>query len=125
MDDDLAGREAATKFAKKLGIKRCFIVKPTGSEETAPKDANNAILTMEPDKIKEYIMKSTPIAEENIITFREIREDVYQKILRHNDESGIMTKSFKWFNEKTKGFRKGELSILTGSTGSGKTTLLS
>lgn len=36
-----------------------------------------------------------------------------------------MTDSFPWYNEKTKGFRRGELTILTGGTGSGKTTLLS
>jgi twinkle protein len=36
-----------------------------------------------------------------------------------------MTQTMSWYNKKTKGFRRGELSILTGSTGSGKTTLLS
>lgn len=125
LDDDLAGREAAMKFSKKLGVKRCFIVHTKNSTGEGPKDANEALLQCTPDEMKDFILKSKPLVEENIITFRDLREEVYQKILRHNEESGIMSKSFEWFNQKTKGFRRGELSILTGSTGSGKTTLLS
>lgn len=75
--------------------------------------------------MKEFITNATPIAEENITTFRELRNEVFQKIIKHKEETGIMSNSFKWFNEKTKGFRRGELTILTGGTGSGKTTLLS
>ena len=36
-----------------------------------------------------------------------------------------MKSDMKFFNEKIKGLRGGELTILTGATGSGKTTLLS
>ena len=36
-----------------------------------------------------------------------------------------MSQDFSWYNNKTKGFRRGEFSIFTGTTGSGKTTLLS
>jgi twinkle protein len=42
LDNDLAGKDASEKFAKKLGIKRCFVVQP--SEDNAPKDANEAML---------------------------------------------------------------------------------
>ena len=38
---------------------------------------------------------------------------------------GIKLDSFPFFNKKVKGFRMGELSIVSGGTGSGKTTLLS
>ena len=125
LDDDLAGREAALKFAKKLGIKRTFIVKTRDLDGNGPKDANEALLTCTTEDMKKFITSAKPIAEENITTFRELREDVYNKILKHKDESGIMCTSFNWYNQKTKGFRKGELTILTGGTGSGKTTLLS
>jgi len=125
LDDDLAGRECAIKFAKKLGTRRSYIVRTRNGADQGPKDANDALKVMATDQIKELISVSEPLAEENITTFRELREQVHNKILRHGEESGIMCNSFKWYNEKTKGFRRGELSIVTGSTGSGKTTLLS
>ena len=125
LDDDLPGRESSVKFAKKLGLKRTFIVKTKDEDGNGPKDANEAMLACTPDQMKSFILSAKPVAEENITTFRELREQVYNKILKHNEESGIMCKSFDWFNKKTKGFRKGELTVLTGSTGSGKTTMLS
>ena len=125
LDDDLPGRESSVKFAKKLGLKRTFIVKTKDPEGNGPKDANEALLTTTPEQMKAFILAAKPVAEENITTFRELREQVYNRILKHNEESGIMSKSFDWYNKKTKGFRKGELTVLTGSTGSGKTTFLS
>ncbi|CAG9330914.1 unnamed protein product [Blepharisma stoltei] len=125
LDDDLAGREAAAKFARKLGIKRSFIVSTKSFSGEGPKDANEALLSCSHEGMKQFIADAKPLAEENITTFRELRQEVYQKIIKHKEETGIMSNSFKWFNEKTKGFRRGELSILTGGTGSGKTTLLS
>jgi twinkle protein len=125
LDDDLAGREASLKFAKKLGLKRTFIVKTKDEEAKGPKDANEALLLCTHEDMKKFIIKSKPIAEENITTFRELREEVYNKITKHQEESGLMCSSFNWYNQKTKGFRKGELSIITGATGSGKTTFLS
>ena len=125
LDDDLSGRESAIKFAKKLGTRRSYIVKTRNGQDQGPKDANDALKAMNTDEIKALISAAEPLAEENIVTFKELREQVHNKILRHGEESGIMCHAFKWYNEKTKGFRRGELSIVTGSTGSGKTTLLS
>ncbi len=71
------------------------------------------------------ISTAKPVGEENIVQFRDMRDAVLLNILRAKDESGIMTENIHWYNTKTKGFRRGELTILTGSTGSGKTTLLS
>ena len=65
-------------------------------------------------RYKKFITLSKPIAEENITTFREPRNEVYNKIIKHNEESGIMCDSFNWYNQKTKGFRKGELTVITG-----------
>lgn len=123
MDDDLAGREAMQKFSKKLGTKRCFVIKPQANE--GPKDANEALLKSTPEEIKSMVASAKSIGQDNLVTFRELREAVYQKILKHNEESGVMSTAFNWYNQKTKGFRRGELSIVTGGTGSGKTTLLS
>ena len=125
LDDDLAGREAAVKFAKKLGVKRSLIVTTKCEKGEGPKDANEALKTLTKEEIEKFFEKASPIVEENITTFKDLRESVYNKILKHQEESGIMSGSFNWYNEKTKGFRRGELTILTGPTGSGKTTLLS
>lgn len=125
LDDDLPGRESSVKFAKKLGIKRSFIVKTKDSEGNGPKDANEALQTCTAEQMKAFILAAKPVAEENITTFRELRDLVYNRILKHQEESGIMSNCFEWYNKKTKGFRKGELTVVTGGTGSGKTTFLS
>lgn len=39
--------------------------------------------------------------------------------------SGIQSKYFTFYNRTLKGFRQGELTLITGATGSGKTTFLS
>lgn len=45
--------------------------------------------------------------------------------MNYKELSGVPSKYFTFFNRTFKGFRKGELTILTGATGSGKTTFLS
>jgi len=39
--------------------------------------------------------------------------------------SGVQSKYFTFYNRTLKGFRRGEMTVLTGATGSGKTTFLS
>ena len=44
LDNDQSGREAAEKFANKLGLKRCVVVKPDPTMlPSPPKDANDAL----------------------------------------------------------------------------------
>eukprot|EP00600_Ochromonadales_sp_CCMP1393_P010116 CAMPEP_0174961352 /NCGR_PEP_ID=MMETSP0004_2-20121128/4192_1 /TAXON_ID=420556 /ORGANISM="Ochromonas sp., Strain CCMP1393" /LENGTH=1031 /DNA_ID=CAMNT_0016209787 /DNA_START=137 /DNA_END=3232 /DNA_ORIENTATION=+ len=43
MDFDKSGQDASDKFAQKLGVKRCLIVKPDPDDEDPPKDANDAL----------------------------------------------------------------------------------
>ena len=57
--------------------------------------------------------------------FGDIRDQVKDKILRRDLNSGIKSTFFPWFNRVMKGFRRGEFTVFTGPTGSGKTTLLS
>lgn len=47
------------------------------------------------------------------------------RILNYNELSGIQSKYFTFYNRTLKGFRRGELTLITGATGSGKTTFLS
>lgn len=48
-----------------------------------------------------------------------------RRILNYKVLSGVSSQNFTFFNKTVKGFRKGELTVLTGATGSGKTTFLS
>ena len=45
--------------------------------------------------------------------------------MRWDQNCGTKSLSFQIFNQKVKGIRRGELTVLTGPTGSGKTTFLS
>lgn len=59
------------------------------------------------------------------MTFSDLKDKVVRRILNYVELSGVQSKYFHFFNRTLKGFRKGELSVLTGATGSGKTTFLS
>jgi len=43
MDDDIPGQQGAEKFARKLGVGRCYIVRTRGGGSEGPKDANDAM----------------------------------------------------------------------------------
>ncbi len=69
MDNDTPGQDGADLFAKKLGLERCHIVRPTNAicGEKLPKDANSALLAdMDLTKI---IQDSKRVPHERILTF--------------------------------------------------------
>jgi len=124
MDSDVPGREGAEQFAKKIGVNRCLLVQPepTVGGVPPPKDANEALLRgMDLD---EMIMKASVLPHERILTFRELRGQVLHEMLNPNEYAGVPVPSLPRFTEIIKGFRRGELTVLTGPTGSGKTTFL-
>jgi len=124
MDNDGPGREGAEQFAKKIGVNRCLIVQPDSSVEkkTAPKDANEALLQgMDLDAI---VKSSAVLPHERILTFSDIRTEVLHEMLNPENYSGVKVPSLPQFTDILKGFRRGELTVLTGPTGSGKTTFL-
>eukprot|EP00826_Nyctotherus_ovalis_P039940 TRINITY_DN387_c0_g1_i13.p1 TRINITY_DN387_c0_g1~~TRINITY_DN387_c0_g1_i13.p1 ORF type:complete len:791 (+),score=198.92 TRINITY_DN387_c0_g1_i13:903-3275(+) len=122
LDSDEIGKAAAEKFAQKLGVKRTLIVNTMKDDPKGPKDANDAL--REGRDLLKYIKEAKPLIQENILTFRHIKEEVIKRIMNYESNKGVLS-SFEWFNKKLKGFRKGELTVLTGGTGSGKTTFLS
>ena len=71
------------------------------------------------------LRRATSIPDERILTFSHLRDEV----LIFTDPSapidGTSVSSLPRFNRIVKGFRRGELVVLTGPTGSGKTTFLS
>jgi twinkle protein len=124
MDADEVGRANAVNFATKLGVNRTYLVNTKRNNPEGPKDANDA-LREDPESLKKYIMEAKPRSQENITTFNEMKGSILNRILKYQDNVGLQSDYFRFYNKKLKGFRRGELTILTGGTGSGKTSFLS
>jgi len=144
LDNDKAGQDAAEKFARKLGLNRCVIVKPSDNMPRPPKDANDALRLIfppsvagapatsssaaspSPSLILDMLLAAKPLPHRRLERFAHLREEVLRSIRTPLSElSGTGTPSLPTISSIIKGFRRGELTILTGPTGGGKTTLLS
>jgi twinkle protein len=125
MDNDSPGIVAAEKFSRKLGLKRCFIVKPLQSDAmNAPKDANDALRNGA--SIVDMLQAARLLEHKRLNLFSDFRGEVLGHFKDpENQEHGTPTPSLPTLTSLTKGFREGELVIFTGPTGSGKTTMLS
>eukprot|EP00934_Nitzschia_sp_Nitz4_P003292 Nitzschia sp. Nitz4//scaffold73_size107353//30756//34545//NITZ4_004311-RA/size107353-processed-gene-0.20-mRNA-1//-1//CDS//3329557449//3282//frame0 len=117
MDNDLPGQEGADKFAKKLGLNRSYIVRCREA-----KDANEALL--KGLDMNSYLDTASLVPHDRIMTFSDLREDVLHELLKPDLYSGVPVPSLPKLTQLMKGFRRGELTVLTGPTGSGKTTFL-
>lgn len=117
MDSDQPGQEGAEKFAKKLGMNRCYIVKTNQA-----KDANEALL--QKLDLTAILDSASLVPHERILTFGDLRNDVLHELLQPDLYTGSPIPSLPSFTKLIKGFRRGELTVLTGPTGSGKTTFL-
>ena len=85
MDSDGPGREGAEMFARKLGVERCLVVRPTGKRgwrgendggrpSEVPKDANEALLTGW--VLDELIDEAENLPHERILRFADVRDQV-------------------------------------------------
>jgi energy-coupling factor transporter ATP-binding protein EcfA2 len=161
MDNDGPGQEGAEIFAKKLGVERCLIVRPSGkrgwissdrqtpsnignndNDATAlsslssasssepspspppspPKDANEALL--QGWDLNELLEEASELPHERILKFSDLRDQVIHEIINPDKYRGTPVTSLPGFTSLIKGFRRGEMTVLTGPTGSGKTTFL-
>ena len=160
MDNDGPGQEGAEIFAKKLGVERCLIVRPSGKrgwirsdrrttpitvnddkneDATAlssasslepssspppspPKDANEALL--QGWDLNELLEEASELPHERILKFSDLRDQVIHEIINPDKYRGTPVTSLPGFTSLIKGFRRGEMTVLTGPTGSGKTTFL-
>ena len=123
LDNDQAGQASWEVFANKLGKMRTFIVKAIAPGEPSYKDANEALIAGA--DLNKYIKRSRWINEENILRISDMSESILSKLLNFDEQKGVQSGYFKWYNNLIKGFRRGELTVFTGPTGSGKTTFLS
>ena len=92
-------------------------------DENGPKDANDA-LRMKLDFKQIFQECSRMMGDQNLLTFSDLKHKVIQRLLNYQELSGIQSKYFEFYNRTLKGFRRGEVTVLTGATGSGKTTFL-
>jgi len=128
MDNDGPGREGAEQFAKKIGVNRCLLVQPdssvmdlNGNRAAPPKDANEALLNgMD---LEEMIRDAEVLPHERILTFAELRTQVIHEMLNPEKYTGVPVPSLPGFTDIIKGFRRGEMTVLTGPTGSGEFVL--
>ena len=126
MDNDGPGQEGAELFSKKLGLERCYIVRPSKSNvgmdasldnSRLPKDANEALLMG--CNLISIINNAKLTPHEQILTFDELRLEVLHEIMHSDKYVGTPMPSLPMVTSKIKGLRRGELTVLTGPTGSG------
>eukprot|EP00189_Rhodosorus_marinus_P000956 CAMPEP_0113960114 /NCGR_PEP_ID=MMETSP0011_2-20120614/4528_1 /TAXON_ID=101924 /ORGANISM="Rhodosorus marinus" /LENGTH=770 /DNA_ID=CAMNT_0000971517 /DNA_START=261 /DNA_END=2573 /DNA_ORIENTATION=- /assembly_acc=CAM_ASM_000156 len=122
MDDDHVGREGAQAFVKKLGIRRCYLVKTRGGTDVGPKDANDAL--REGVDMKALLEKAGPAPNHAIVQFRDMILEIYDEVKNPKRVAGLQFDSLKGLNNTLKGHRRGELTVVSGHTGVGKTTLM-
>ncbi|KAG7222291.1 hypothetical protein INR49_027295 [Caranx melampygus] len=95
---DIRSWEASKIFSRKLGLRRCSLVRP-GEYRLCPTEA-----LAQGKNLSRIIKTSISAAHKSIVSFKQLREDVYGELLNTD---------------------QGELTVFTGPTGSGKTTFIS
>ncbi len=118
---DVQSRQAASKFAKKLDMDRCFLV---CANDNQPFSTALEALSGGHD-LNKAISAAKPFTHKRIITFQRLREEVYNELTNASQVAGVKWRRFPKLTSILKGHRPGELSVFTGPTGSGKTTLMS
>ncbi|XP_051530042.1 twinkle mtDNA helicase-like [Myxocyprinus asiaticus] len=116
---DMRSWEASKIFSRKLGLKRCSLVRP-GEFQPCPSEA-----LAKGRNLVRIVKASIPAAHKSIVSFKQLREDVYGELVNVKQVAGIQWCRFPELNRILKGHRKGELTVFTGPTGSGKTTFIS
>ncbi|XP_054608786.1 twinkle protein, mitochondrial [Dunckerocampus dactyliophorus] len=116
---DIRSWEASKIFSRKLGLRRCSLVRP-GEFRPCPSEA-----LAQGKNLGHIIKASIPAAHKSIVSFKQLREDVYGELVNTEQVAGVKWARFPDLNRILKGHRKGELTVFTGPTGSGKTTFIS
>ena len=107
---DINSWEASKIFSRKLGLKRCSLVRP-GEQQPCPSEALERGWSL-----SRILKASIPAAHKSIVSFRQLREDVYGELANKEQVAGVKWGRFPELNKILKGHRKGELSVFTGTS---------
>lgn len=110
---DMHAWDAARHFAKKLGEKRCFFVRPTEGQPAA------SVAALQGHDLKSIIVSAQPVWHRAITTFASLRQDVLSELQNIDAVQGVRWKRFPLLSRILRGHRRGELTVLTGPTGCG------
>lgn len=105
---DIRSWEASKIFSRKLGLRRCSLVRP-GEYRPCPVEA-----LAEGKNLSRIIKASIPAAHKSIVSFKQLREDVYGELVNTEQVAGVKWTRFPELNRILKGHRKGELTVFTG-----------
>ncbi|KAI8380753.1 P-loop containing nucleoside triphosphate hydrolase protein [Blakeslea trispora] len=123
LDDDVEGKIAAERFARKIGEHKCLLVNTRQGDQQGPLSAHEALVQQK--DLSQIMAKARGFQHDQIINFNFLREEVYNEVLHPEQTRGVQSNELPQLNSIMKGHRPGELTILTGPTGSGKTTIIS
>ncbi|XP_066250466.1 mitochondrial DNA helicase isoform X1 [Euwallacea similis] len=112
---DSKARDSARDFARKLDEKRCHLVRP-----------NELLPHLNPNQdFKSIVANAQVLWHQSITSFSSLRSGVLSDLQNVDKVQGVKWKKFPTLNKIMLGHRRGELTVLTGSTGCGKTTFMS
>jgi len=111
------GVETARNFAKKIGDKYCRVV--TNEYPSALQAVRKKF------DVDEILANAAAQHHQFITSFDTLRHDVFLEFLQADQMEGVKWSRYDGLNQTLKGFRRGEMTVITGRTGSGKTTFMS
>lgn len=85
---------------------------PIEGHEKSYKDANEAYLAGV--DLKVYLKNASGCAQKHLLNITDLSDDIINRIFNFREIAGIKNRYFPWFNDMLKGFRRGELTVLTG-----------
>lgn len=106
---DMRSWEASKIFSRKLGLRRCSLVRP-GEYRPSPVEA----LALGKN-LSQIIKTSIPAGHKSIVSFKQLREDVYGELVNKEQVAGVKWTRFPELNRILKGHRRGELTVFTGN----------
>ena len=93
LGSELAPWQAAKQFSRKLGEKRCSLVRPCDLYH-GPTDA-----LLKGVNLKEVIESSYPAAHKAIVSFSHLKQDVFAELTQSEQVAGVRWKKFPKLNE--------------------------
>lgn len=105
---DMRSWEASKIFSRKLGLKRCSLVRP-GDYQPSPAEA-----LAQGRNLTRIVKSSIPAAHKSIVSFKQLRDDVFGELANTEQVAGVKWTRFPDLTKILKGHRKGELTVFTG-----------